>query len=121
MILVKTIRSSDISDTGKRRSIGLIKRAKYGIFEPISREDRQYHGIDELERVRVFESDLGTEAFAVETRVADHLRICRDLRHRCVRQRDHLHRHQAKSRHANCHQLLSVQSSNIRPTSLDPR
>lgn len=85
-----------------------MKHAKYGIFGSISHEDRQYHGIDEPERIRIFKVDLGTEASTVETRVADHLRLRRDLRHRRVRQRGHLHRHQAKSRHANRHQLLSV-------------
>lgn len=85
-----------------------MKRAKYGIFGPISHEGRQHHGIDESERIRVFELDLGAEISIVEARVANHLRLRRDLHHRRVRQRGHLHRHQAKSRHANRHQLLSV-------------
>jgi len=112
-----------IGDTtyGKKRSIELMKRAKYGIFGPISREDRQHHGTDEPERVRVPEVDHGTEASTAEARVADHLCLRRDLRHRRIRQRGHLHRHQAKSSHANRYQLLSVQSSDIRLASLDSR
>lgn len=92
----------------EKQSIGLMKRAKYGIFGPISRANRQHHGIDEPERVRVFKVDLGTEASAAEACVADHVRLRRDFRHRCLRQRGHLHRHQAKSCHANRHQLLLI-------------
>lgn len=98
-----------------------MKRAKYGIFGPIYREDRQHHGTDEPERVRLSEVDPGAETPAAEARVTDHLRLRRDLCHRRVRQRGHLHRYQAKSRHANRHQLLSIQSSDIRSASLDSR
>lgn len=80
-----------------------MKRAKYGIFGPISPKDRQHYGIDEPERVRICKINLGTEASTAETRVADHFRLRRNLCHRRVRQRGHLHCYQAKSRHANRH------------------
>lgn len=85
-----------------------MKRAKYGIFGPISCADRQHHGIDEPERVRIFKIDLGTETSAAEACVANHVCLRRDLRHRCIRQRGYLHRYQAKSCHANRHQLLLI-------------
>jgi len=92
-----------ISDTTdeEKRSTELMKRAKYGIFGPISSKDRQPYGTDESKRVRICKIDLGTEASTTEARVADYFRLCSDLRHRRVRQRGHLHCHQAKSRHAN--------------------
>lgn len=112
--------TGDTTD-GEKRSIGLMKRAKYGIFGQISRSHRQYHGADEYERVRLCKVDLGPEISAAETRLTDYPRLRHDLRHRSIRQRGHLHRHQTKSCHANRHQLLSVQSSSIRPASLDSR
>lgn len=74
-----------------------------GIMGPIYRANRQRHRSDESERVRVHTGFLGSEISAVETCVAGQPRLQRDLRHRYIRQCNHLHRHHAKLHYANRH------------------
>lgn len=94
--------ATDVTTDVEKRSIGLMKRAKYGIFRSKYLDHRQYHG-SESKRVRVHKPDVGPETSAAESRLADHSRLRYDFRHRSIRQRGHLHRHQTKSRFANCH------------------
>jgi len=70
---------------------------------PICHANRQRHWSDEPKRVRLYSGTLGSKIPADETRVAGQPRLQRNLRHRYIRQCNHLHRHNAKLHHANRH------------------